>query len=201
MKGKGTKRVCEVLTVLGLGLVAAAMLLTVKNIAEDQTAKEVSEAAVVEIERETLERLVAEPENLHEADALTPVKETKSGEYIAILELPSLGLKLPVQSDWSYEKLKVSPCRYWGSSYTEDLIIAAHNYSSHFGKLKHLNTGDNIVLTDIEGKGSNYMVEKIETVSPEKAEEIVSDQYALTLFTCTLGGENRVVVRCSKITE
>ena len=42
---------------------------------------------------------------------------------------------------WSYPKLKVAPCRYRGSAYLDDLIIAAHNYDRHFGRINTLLPG------------------------------------------------------------
>ena len=50
--------------------------------------------------------------------------ETIDGQrYIGKLEIPSLGLTLPVMENWDYERLKISPCRYSGSYYYDDLVI------------------------------------------------------------------------------
>ena len=46
-----------------------------------------------------------------------PETELDGEQYIGVLELPTLSLTLPVQSQWSYPALKVSPCRYAGSAY------------------------------------------------------------------------------------
>ena len=51
---------------------------------------------------------------------------------IGILEIPALDLNLVISS-WSYSSLRLAPCRYSGSAYKGDLVIAAHNYQSHFG--------------------------------------------------------------------
>ena len=57
-------------------------------------------------------------------------------DYLGYLALPTLGLELPVMASWDYPRLKISPCRQFGSTRTDDLVIAAHNYGTHFGRLK-----------------------------------------------------------------
>lgn len=58
--------------------------------------------------------------------------------YIGYISIPALGMELPVMSDWSYPQLNISPCRYAGSTKTDDLVIAGHNYTRHFGGIKNL---------------------------------------------------------------
>ena len=53
--------------------------------------------------------------------------------YIGVLQIPSLDLTLPVISDWSYPALQIAPCRYEGSAYDGGMVIAGHNFDSHFG--------------------------------------------------------------------
>jgi len=58
--------------------------------------------------------------------------EIDGNNYIGVIDIPCLGLSLPIISDWSYPNLKIAPCRYKGSAYQDNLIIAGHNYQSHF---------------------------------------------------------------------
>lgn len=115
---------------------------------------------------------------------------------IGILAIPALGLELPVMADWDYPKLRIAPCRYAGSVQTGDLVILAHNYSRHFGRLKSLSGGENVIFTDVEGNADFYAVAEIEVLEPTAVEEMTGSGYPLTLFTCTYGGQKRVVVRC-----
>ena len=71
---------------------------------------------------------------------------------IGILEIPALDLELPVISSWSYSSLRLAPCRYSGSAYKGDLVIAAHNYQSHFGGLRTLPEGSEVFFTRCCGK-------------------------------------------------
>ena len=117
--------------------------------------------------------------------------------YIGYISIPSLGLELPVMSSWSYPQLKIAPCRYYGSVKTRDLVIAAHNYSRHFGNIKNLSAGDQVYFIDVEGVISSYEVAEVDTLNPTDVENMTSSGYALTLFTCTYGGQSRVTVRCN----
>ena len=71
-----------------------------------------------------------------------PVTMVGDYEYIGVLDLPALNLSLPIMSDWDYERLKMAPCRQFGSAATDDLVIAGHNYINHFGSLGMLKAGD-----------------------------------------------------------
>jgi sortase A len=121
--------------------------------------------------------------------------------YIGYLAIPALGLELPVQSQWSYDNLAVSPCRYYGSTKTHDLVIAAHNYVTHFARLYRLLPGDQVYFTDMEGQMISYQVEEVDTLVPSAVEEMTDGNYDLTLFTCTYGGSTRVTVRCVQVSE
>lgn len=127
-----------------------------------------------------------------------PVETIDGRDYIGLLEIPTLDLELPIISDLSYPALKVAPCRYVGSAYLDDLVIAAHNYQSHFGNLEDLKGGERVVFTDMEGNEFYYEVAYTEILEPTAIEEMTSGDSALTLFTCTLGGQNRVTVRCDR---
>lgn len=127
-----------------------------------------------------------------------PTVELDGNEYIGTLEIPSLELSLPVMSGWSYPKLKIAPCRYEGSAYLNDLIIAAHNYAAHFGSLVNLEQGDSVVFTDAGGNRFSYTVSEIEQISGAALEELLGGDWDLTLFTCTVGGKDRVTVRCDR---
>lgn len=125
-----------------------------------------------------------------------PAQEIDGHAYIGILEIPVLELSLPVLSEWSYPNLKIAPCRYTGSAYQNRLIIAAHNYTRHFGSLKNISIGDEVLFTDIDGNVFSYTVSELEQLAPTAIEEMQAGDWALTLFTCTLGGQYRVAVRC-----
>ena len=181
---------------IGLLLTAAALCLAAYNLYEGVKAGNAAADAAAKIDafiEESGEACVFDP------DMEMPTVQLDGYEYIGILRIQALSLELPVMSEWSYSALKIAPCRYAGSAYSGDLVIAAHNYSSHFGQIKRLSSGDELSFTDVNGNVFYYTVAEIETLSPFATEEMTSSGWDLTLFTCTVGGASRVTVRCEKV--
>lgn len=130
-----------------------------------------------------------------------PTVEADGEWYVGTLEIPVLSLTLPVISEWSYPRLKKSPCRFSGSAYMDDLIIIAHNYQTHFGLLKKLLPGDEVIFTDMAGNAFHYQVAETEILHPAQIDDLTETDYPLTLLTCTVGGRTRVTVRCDRVEE
>ena len=192
----------------GLLLIAAALFLTCFNLWDERRATNSAGEALRELEAvrpeeaEATEPGEAEiPAYLLDPGREMPAVEVDGGRYIGVLEVPSLGLELPVMETWSYPNLRVAPCRYSGSAYQDDMIVAAHNYKTHFGQLKELRPGDEVRFTDTEGNVFRYVVAELETLGKYDIEEMTSGDWDLTLFTCTYGGQSRVTVRCLRTAE
>lgn len=196
----------------GAMLLLAALLLVLYNLHEDNKGRESSEHILTE-----LKASIPEPEQpplmpdfsddlFSEYETEDPPEEILveiDGQmYLGIISIPSLGIELPVLSEWSYPNLKLSPCRYKGSYITGDLIIAAHNYRSHFGRIQELSSGDVLMFTDGNGVIHEYMVLQSEMISGRDIEAMEfgsAENWDLTLFTCTLSGQSRVTVRAVEI--
>ena len=127
-----------------------------------------------------------------------PEREIDGQSYIGVLDIPALGLSLPIISTWSYPGLQIAPCRYSGSAYLENLVIAGHNYRSHFASLPQLQPGDAVTFTDMDGTVFRYKVDSLETLSPYAISDMTSGGWPLTLFTCTVGGQSRRAIRCDQ---
>lgn len=205
-----TRRTAGVICmVLGGALLLGAAGLLGENRREESRAGEESAQVMVRLRREMEQAALpeetrTEPEQSPEAEETPlpdpagremPTLEIDGQTYIGYLELPTLGLSLPVMSEWSYPKLRVAPCRYWGSVYDDSLVILAHNYDRHFGRLQELATGDPVQFIDADGVIYQYTVEKQEILEKPDVEKMVDSGYDLTLFTCTYGGRHRVTVR------
>ena len=129
------------------------------------------------------------------------VTELNGWDYIGYLSIPSIGLELPVMSQWSYAGLKIAPGRYSGSTYADNMVVCAHNYAKHFSPIKWLTEGAQVYFTDMDGMRWTYEVSYVENLQPTQIEEMTekteeSDEWDLTLFTCTTGGSARCAVRC-----
>lgn len=126
-----------------------------------------------------------------------PVRLTYSGYgLLGSIAVESCGIELPVLIQWDDAMLKTAPCRYSGSVAGGDLIIMGHNYKSHFTPLNRAAVGDGVTFTDAAGQAHGYTVTKIETLHKSQLEDLTGTDYPLTLFTCTYGGQNRLVLRC-----
>ena len=201
----------KVLICGGLLLIAAALCLTAYNLAEEQRAAVAAEKALQELAEPSPaapELPEPEPEPTPEPEPPTPAyildpememptKEIDGVAYIGTLEIPSLSLTLPVISQWSDSRLRLAPCRYKGSAYLGDLIIAGHNYRTHFGGLAKLEIGDAVYFTDMDGNRFAYTVSGLDELAGTAIEEMEAGEWDLTLFTCTLGGKSRFTVRCT----
>ena len=188
----------------------AAVLLLVYNLWDGHRARESEEAILAEYLQENKKASESPdasdkedeqniPDYILNPDMDMPEYTLKSlGDVacIGILEIPALNLELPVISSWSYSSLRLAPCRYSGSAYKGNLVIAAHNYQSHFGGLRTLPEGSEVFFTDAVGNRFSYYVAVTEALTPWSVDDMTSGEWPLTLFTCTLDSQNRGTVRC-----
>lgn len=198
---------------LGAVLLLAALSLLLWNQREDREAgisvKKILPQVVAQIEASSentgepvyVEETEAPPVYPDPYDSVMTEMEISGYAYIGYLSIPALELELPVMAEWDYDRLKIAPCRYAGSTKSDNLVIAAHNYTQHFGPIKNLSIGDLVYFTDMNGIVSAYEVAEMDVLQPTAVEEMTSGEFALTLFTCTYGGKTRVTVRCERIGE
>jgi sortase A len=187
-----------VLMALGALLVLSAGLLFLYNVADAGRAAEAALRVADTLTARTEAR--AEEGAAYETDPSGTI--SVGGEaYLGVLRIPALGLSLPVMQDWSYEKLKISPCRYSGDTASDTMVIAAHNYKRHFGTIHTLSQGDELSFTDVNGQVIRYGVAETKTLEATDVPGMTASGYDLTLFTCTYGGAARIAVRCDRIPD
>lgn len=180
-----------ILISLGAVLILAALLLLLYNRSEDRRAGQEAESLLEDVRSSMAANADPDPQE-------EPVEEI-TYDYAGVIAIPNLSLELPVIDQWSYARLKVAPCRQSGAAADGDLVIAAHNYKSHFGYLDRLEPGASVIFTDMEGTVYRYAVEEIRQLEPEDVEDVssvFSSEYPLVLYTCTPGGKARVAVFC-----
>ena len=215
--------------ITGLLLIAAAFAIIVYNIWEDKKAEEsvdkVMEKLKVIVPKQTQdipdtdaaeenadtddETVDSIPKNVVIEEEIPdyilnpkmdmPKQNVDGYDYIGIIKIPAVDIELPVISEWNYPALKNAPCRYEGSVYTDDMIIAAHAYRAHFKRIRDLTGGEKVTFTDVNGNEFDYEVVSIETVDGMDVEGLTSGEWDMTLFTCTIEKTSRVVVRCERI--
>ena len=190
-------------TGMGLVLLALALLLCAYNVISDKMAGDASASALAQLQaiaelaaRDAAQNAYGESGWSIDPDRDMPTVSIDGQNYIGELDIPSLSLCLPVISEWSYGGLNVAPCRYSGSAYSNTMVIAGHDYFSHFGRLSALSPGDEVEFRDVEGNVFRYKVADLETIEPFDVEGMTTGDWDLTLFTCTVSGRARLAVRC-----
>ncbi len=180
----------------GVLCIAAAGGLTAYNAADEQRAS----ASVEKSARMLLEAIPQKPEAeqavVPAAQPVAPALNLEGLDYVGVLEIPALELVLPVLDVCSDQMLRQAPCLYQGSV-SEGMIIAGHDYQSHFKKLTALAAGDILTFTDIDGNVWEYRVACTEIIGGNDVERMESGDWDLTLFTCTYTGRERFTVRCT----
>ena len=194
---------------LGITLIAGSLVLFLRNQTESNTAAQTSADALTEliVQLDTVDPsqppvVIDIPEALLTAEDLEMTETVVDGNaYIGYLTIPALGLELPILSDWNYDLLQIAPCRYCGSVRGRDLVLMAHNYESHFGQISQLSEGDALYFTDMDGVTTEYQLVAQDILAPNAVEEMTAGVFDLTLFTCTYGGQSRVVVYANQASE
>lgn len=123
-----------------------------------------------------------------------------------IIEIPNIGLKYAIINQTNDETMKKSVTKFWGGNINEvgNYTIAGHNNldGTMFGKVKKLQKGDIIKLTDLYGETVEYKIFDIYVIDPNDVSctEIVEEgTREVTLITCTNGRKNRLVTKAREI--
>ena len=124
---------------------------------------------------------------------------------IAVLNIDAINLNLPVLSEWSYELLDISVCKYEGANPNEpgNFIIIGHNFlnGAHFGNLYLVKYGDIVDITDLTGREEHYVVYEILLIKPDETDKLSTDEEStVTLVTCDYTGDMRLIIKCKKVT-
>lgn len=184
--------------ILGTVLILAALSLFLWNRREAEQAGEAAASILPQVVEQIAETAAEDPAPPDPFDPTMTEVEIDGYLYIGYLSIPALGLELPVMSEWDYTRLNIAPCRYSGSTKTDDLVIAAHNFAQHFGGLSGLSGGEQVIFVDMDNVVSTYTVVSVEILPPTAVEEMTNGEYDLSLYTCTYGGRSRVTVRCDR---
>lgn len=121
---------------------------------------------------------------------------------IGLIEIKKIDLVYPILSNTDDNLLRFSPCRFSGPLPNENgnLCIAGHNYGNYafFSKINLLENGDEIYITDLNGKKlvyeifSKYEVPETDTSPLEYSKGIKKE---VTLITCNNLNKMRIIVK------
>ena len=147
---------------------------------------------------------VQEEEILNLPEYTSLPREWKGYEVIGKIEIPKLNLEKYILSETSQQALKVAVTKTAGPRVNEigNLCIAGHNYTQTFGRLKELEKGDILILTDTYDRKITYQIYDTFKVSPTDTSCLSQDtkgEREVTLITCTLGAVKRQIIKAIEV--
>ena len=122
-----------------------------------------------------------------------------------IIEIPKIELKYPIINETNDKAMKVSVTKFWGNiNEVGNYSIAGHNNldGTMFGKVKKLEIGDIIKITDLYGETVEYKIFDKYVIDPNDVTctNIVEEgTREVTLITCTNGNKNRLITKAREI--
>ena len=131
-------------------------------------------------------------------------------DVIAVLDVPSCGIRMPVYLGASQENLLRGACVVGGTSMpvggeNTNCVIAGHRTWSavvHFRSLEDVEIGDPVYLTN-PWETLRYQVVSVEVIPPDSLDlvRIEPGRDLLSVFTCNYSATQRVLVTCERIKE
>lgn len=191
----------KVLILAGAAALIAAALLAGSYLLEQ---REAGQDAALLLTR--IEQWEAQPQE--EVDGAVVVEAPEGEVFVwdnydvdGVLSIPDLGLELPILSQYSEELLAVSPCIYQGGdgSSSQRLVIAGHNYRSHFGWLDELAPGAMITYRSLDQTETQFQVTELVEIGENDGALLEEGEWDLTLLTCNWNMSKRLLVRCERV--
>lgn len=183
------------LIILGILCILLSITLYIKNKYQEldtgKKSKEILDIIETKINVSDKEEIKSNTEDL--------VLNISGYDYIGVINIPSLNIKLPIMRETDYDRLAISPCKYYGNINTNDLVLCAHDYVNQFGKISNLKENDIIIITDVLGNNYVYKVVLTEELNPTDITNMIESPFDLTLYTCSYGALKRITIRCNRI--
>lgn len=159
-------------------------------------------------EKETKQVIANITQSLENNEEVTnKIDESIQGhKVVGIIKIPELNIEYPILENTNKETLNLSITKFWGNRINEigNVTLAGHNNlnGTMFGKIKKMQEGDIIELTDIQNVTLKYQVFKVYVIDPKDITCILPEQEnvrEVTLITCTNGNKNRLIVKAREI--
>lgn len=120
-----------------------------------------------------------------------PALEVDGRDVIAIVEIPTFSLRLPVLSSW--EQGRDLPRRLSGSAYDGSLIIGGS--AAQFACFDRIPNGTEVTVTDMRGAVFTYTVSRTGRATTADAETLCGSK--LTLFARQTASLEYILLRCN----
>lgn len=127
-------------------------------------------------------------------------------DVCAKLEIPVISLETYVLANYSTNALQVSVTKFWGvePNHIGNFCIAGHNFKNKnmFSKLKNLEVGDTLYVTDKKVGKVEYEIFQVYKVLPDDVsclDPLTNNEKEVTLITCTNDSSKRIIVKAKEI--
>lgn len=194
MKLKIYKTIFAILFIAVIVVIGLIAVKYGKNYLNDQETQKVVETFSRSLESETKENV------------------TMNGyTVIGIVKIPKIELEYPILDIDTYnpeetkEPMKISIVKYWGGQVNDygNLSIAGHNNydGTMFGKTKHLEIGDTVELTDLNGNTVTYQIYDKFITDPNDVTILATNDNTIretTLITCTNRNRERLILKAKE---
>ena len=188
------KRKFPLFLVLGICLILAGVSLVLVFQIRMHMGAQHSQAILSSMEQVLPERTAGVP-GIYLTSGM-PVLEIEGADYVAMLEVPSFGIALPVSNQWDSNKLSRSPSRFFGSAYDNTLIIGGADDPRQFGFCDKIEHGALITVTDMTGAQFTYTVSGVDRAKHAGPQWLADADCDLTLFCHDLYSMEYIAVRC-----
>lgn len=191
------KRKFPIFLVLGIGLILVSIAMVLTFQIRTHLGVKHSQTILSNMEQILPERTAGVPGSY--LTSAMPVLEIEDADYVAMLEVPSFAIALPVADRWDRNALFSSPCRFYGSAYDNTLIIGGADDPRQFGFCDEIEHGAQIIVTDMTGAQFTYTVSKIDRAKHAETQWLMDSDCALTLFCHNVYSMEYIAVRCDLI--
>lgn len=191
------KRQFSILLALGISLVFISFALVIASEIREHIGSKKCQEVVSEINALLPDKNTGIPEMY--PNTYMPVLEIDSVDYVAMLEIPSFSVTLPVADRWSKGQLLDTPARFYGSTYDHCLVIGGGDSSHQFSFCDKIDIGAIITVTDMTGAQFSYAVSRVDRSQSADSQWLIQKEYDLTLFMKNRYSMDYIAVRCKSL--
>lgn len=191
------KRKFPIILTLGIALVVVSLLMVVAFHICNHIGATKIQTTSVQMEQLLSERSKGIPGVYPNTNM--PVLQIGGIDYVALLEIPALGISLPVADKWERDKLFYSPARFSGSAYDYSLVIGGTDASHQFAFCDKIDNGTHIIITDMTGAQFAYEVTSVDRAKKAENVWLQDSEFHLTLYCRDTYSMEYIAVRCNFI--
>lgn len=129
-------------------------------------------------------------------DMQMPALQVEGCDYVAILEVPAYGVKLPVAAAWEAKEIYSHPCRFSGTVYDGSLVIGGADQQGQMEFLDRIYTDSAVTVRDMTGAAFDYVVADVRRSETAEADKLMEEGWDLTLFVRDSYTLDYIIVRC-----